>query len=195
VQISQRLVPREGEAVSAPKWTRRLPETLNETFNRCARGDTAAVSELATLHDPLLDLLCARLPFVRVADLEDAVQDAFLKVASGTFAFEARNTEQAAAFLLRMCVNCAMDILRRHKREEPLNYIADRGRDESERTECTLMISAAMALLSEPDRHVVNLFHWAGFTHEEIAVELGISVATSRQRLRRALARMREVLR
>ncbi|WP_256838107.1 RNA polymerase sigma factor [Ornithinimicrobium faecis] len=55
-------------------------------------------------------------------------------------------------------------------------------------------VRAAMASLSREDQEVLRLFAWEGLSHEEIAIVLGCSRATSRVRLHRARARLRRQL-
>ncbi len=54
---------------------------------------------------------------------------------------------------------------------------------------------AALTNLSERDRRVVELFHFEGATHAEIAARLGIEESHSRTVLARSLARLAALLR
>jgi RNA polymerase sigma-70 factor (ECF subfamily) len=57
-----------------------------------------------------------------------------------------------------------------------------------------LGLLAAVARLSEPQREVISRKHFAGYSGEEIARQLGIPVGTVRSRLSRAYAELRAML-
>ena len=53
---------------------------------------------------------------------------------------------------------------------------------------------AALGQLSEPQREVLELAYFGGFTHVEIANRLGIALGTAKTRVRDGLIRLRQVM-
>jgi RNA polymerase sigma-70 factor (ECF subfamily) len=54
--------------------------------------------------------------------------------------------------------------------------------------------AAALDLLSAPQREVLELAYFGGFTHVEIADRLGIALGTAKTRVRDGLIRLRQVM-
>ncbi len=55
-------------------------------------------------------------------------------------------------------------------------------------------VRAAVARLPEPQRHVLELAYFQGFTHQEISEKLGEPLGTVHTRTRLALSKLREQL-
>ena len=54
--------------------------------------------------------------------------------------------------------------------------------------------TAALGQLSAPQREVLELAYFGGFTHVEIADRLGIALGTAKTRVRDGLIRLRQVM-
>ncbi|RPE44106.1 RNA polymerase sigma factor (sigma-70 family) [Streptomyces sp. Ag109_O5-1] len=77
----------------------------------------------------------------------------------------------------------------------PVEYLPDTGgRGLHGRFADRAWLTDGMRVLSEKQRSVVALRHWAQPATEETAAALGMSAGTVRSTLRRALARLREEL-
>ncbi|MCI0685652.1 MAG: sigma-70 family RNA polymerase sigma factor [Sporichthyaceae bacterium] len=137
------------------------------------------------------------------AAADDIVADVFL------IAFRRRdryNTERASA--RPWLYGIATNLISRHRRSEVRTFRAlartgvdpiaeshaDRVAAEASAAAAGRQLAAALAKLSDGDRHVLLLFAWADLRYEEIAAALDIPVGTVRSRLHRAQATVRTAL-
>lgn len=168
-------------------------------------GDLPAFNQLVLNHQTLAYNVAYRI--MGDPDLAaDATQDSFIK------AYKALHTFHGGAFkpwLLRIVTNTCYDYLRARKRK-PTNSLDDaiesgshqlRFRDSSEgpedyveRRELNGIIQWAVEQLSEHQRAVVVLVDIEGFSYEETAAILSVSLGTVKSRLSRARAKLRDIL-
>lgn len=110
-----------------------------------------------------------------------------------------------AAWLVTITRNIAVDVLRRERRHRsPLSMealIGRPGETRPEDPEPALLLKAERAAvataarkLSEPQRRVVELLYWRGYTLQEIADLGGEPVGTVKSRLHQALKTLRRSL-
>ncbi len=121
------------------------------------------------------------------ADACDMVQETFLKLLQGRFAYG--DAEKAKAWLIVTASNCCKSQLRKSWRKKQVPYDAavhDEGREDSD----NLLIQIVEGL-EEKYRLPVYLYYFEGYHSEEIAKMLGISASAVRSRLSKA----RELLR
>ena len=137
----------------------------------------------------------------------DATQDAFIK------AYKALDSFRGGSFkpwLMRIVTNTCYDYLRsaRRKPSDSLDETLENSGENSprlhdkgegpesyvERQELSQMIQWAINQLNEDQRTVVTLVDIQGFSYEETADILGISIGTVKSRLSRARARLRDLL-
>jgi RNA polymerase sigma-70 factor (ECF subfamily) len=148
-------------------------------------------------------------------DVDDAVQDAFLKAFARLDRFDGRSAFYT--WLYRIAANTAMDHNKKvRRRPTPLSLDAPAaGSDEGEserravnpahpgpspvqgavRSELRARIDAALDSLPPRYREVLVLRELEGLTYEEIARTLNVSRGTVESRLFRARERLRERLR
>lgn len=117
----------------------------------------------------------------------DAAQDTFLRAAGALDRFDVRKPLQP--WLVRIAVNCALDLVRRRRRLVPIEEAGERAAFEEPALDDELLSS--LALLDPERRAVVALHYWFDYTTPEIAEMLGIPVGTVASRLSRALADLR----
>src|SRR5512132_3853631 len=86
--------------------------TENELFERCRAGDLAAFEQLYQRNAPRMKSIALNL-LHDVADAEDAVQEAFLKIYRGAKTF--RGGAAFSTWIYRVTVNTCYDALRRRK--------------------------------------------------------------------------------
>jgi RNA polymerase sigma-70 factor (ECF subfamily) len=124
---------------------------------------------------------------------EDVTQDTFVRIYSAAPRY--RPEAKALAWVLTIARHLALDAVRRRTRE-PLSGMANHGAaapaGEPDRTR--LDVVNALLQLGEVDRQIVVLHDLAGFTHVEVAAELGLPAGTVRWRYRLALARLRPLV-
>lgn len=142
------------------------------------------------------------------AELEDIVQDTFLKAFTHLSSFERQSS--LYTWLARIAINTSLDFLKRHGRS-PVQAVEDlevvqsfeRSRPNShspapdsrlEREEIARITQEVLAELPEIFRTVLVLREFEDLPYQEIADILGISIGTVESRLFRARARFRDKL-
>ena len=148
-------------------------------------------------HRPALVAYAARILGTREA-AEDVVQDAFLRFSPMDANVQA--AREPLAYLYRIVRNLCLDTIKRRKVEA-------RGRDDeppfwsvprpSETPEQSVVmadevrrINAVLAGLPPPVRLALEMHRFGGYTLEEVAVHLDISVATAHRHVRSALVQV-----
>lgn len=98
------------------------------------------------------------------------------------------------AWLFGIARNAALDELRRRKRHAELatDPIDVDARDDPERHETRLLLTAALAELSPRERELVALKFFAGLSNAEIGAVVGISESNAGTRLHRVVEKLRE---
>ncbi|HXP97542.1 MAG TPA: sigma-70 family RNA polymerase sigma factor [Telmatospirillum sp.] len=128
---------------------------------------------------------------------DDLVQDALLRATRAAGGM--RDEASQATWLIAIALNAARDHFRAAKRLPPSTSLdqaedipaPDRPEDDILRAEMSGCVLGHVARLPERQRDVVLLHHFAGCTHREIAVALGISEGNARAILHRGLAALR----
>jgi RNA polymerase sigma-70 factor (ECF subfamily) len=128
---------------------------------------------------------------------EDFVQETFVKAFAGLrdFRGEAALSTWLHAIATRVVLNGLRSVRRHEKRAEPLEA-ADRHESAPEPPEPDLKerLTAALDGLEDHYRIVVVMHDLEGYTHDEIGSALGIAEGSSKARLSRARAMLREEL-
>lgn len=123
----------------------------------------------------------------RSHDAEDACQEAFAKYIASPPPFINENAERA--WLIRVTVNCCKDMLRRRRLRDhaPLDDAMELSYTDEPLSEVTSLLSS----ISVKNRSVVILHCLEGFSVEESAKLLGISVSAAKMRLLRGREELR----
>lgn len=167
-----------------------------ELLLRIAEGDRAAFEELYRRYvRPMFGLALRRLGDRGSA--EDAVQETFAAVwrSAGSYRPE---RGPAAPWLYAVARNAIIDRLR--ARSETPGEIPDRpSSDEGppERAESAYVswrVHRALHELPEPEREVIELAYWSGFSQSEVAAFLDVPLGTVKTRTRSGLARLAGLL-
>ena len=134
-------------------------------------------------------------------EAKDILQDGFIKVFEKIEHYSSGGSFEG--WVRRIVVNTAIDYYRKKKKEfaiEDDSRIKDEESVMEEEAESLYAglgikdVMEAMQTLSPAYRTVFNLYVMEGFTHQEIAEELGISVGTSKSNLAKAKANIKKVL-
>ena len=189
-----------------------LPELTDLELVRLAQGgDFAAFELLVGRYERRVFTVAMRI-LRHQQDAEETVQQTFLTLMEKLDSF--REESQFSTWLTKIAMNHALGILRKKKtrRESPLasesrdddyadvptpQYIAEwreTPEDVAQRREMKKLIDEALAELDEKYRLVFVLRDVEGFSTEETAEALGISVANTKVRLLRARLMLREKL-
>jgi RNA polymerase sigma-70 factor (ECF subfamily) len=158
-----------------------------------SEGDEAAFRELYRRHTPRLFPLVLRLVGGGEMDAEDVVQEAWIRATAGLKRF--RGDSSFGTWLIAIGLNAARDHLRRRGKWA--------GTEDVEQLEIAvppvahgqrLDLERAIGMLPPGCRTVLVLHDVEGFTHEEIARQLGIAVGTSKSQLFAARRAVRSLL-
>jgi RNA polymerase sigma-70 factor, ECF subfamily len=154
-------------------------------------GNPEALAALYREHGAALYRLAYRLIGTR-EDAEDVVHDVFVGLPEALIRYEERG--KFTSWLKRVAARVALLRLRScQRRREVSLHIAD---EKPKPPVDANIIALENAVNSLPDslRVVIMLKEVEGYSHGEVAELLGISVAASRVRAARALARLRKAL-
>ncbi|MFO7532814.1 MAG: sigma-70 family RNA polymerase sigma factor [Candidatus Limnocylindrales bacterium] len=166
-------------------------------------GDLAAFNQLVELYQDYLFAMTLRM--VRQRDVaEDAVQEAFFSAYRNLDRF---NGSSFRAWLTRIAINAAHDILRKQKRRpsEPYPEWEDEAwqppAPASEGPEQVSLVgqqrsamARAMASITDDQRTAIILYDVQGYDYGEIASLTGVSVGTVKSRIHRGRLALRERL-
>ena len=176
-------------------------ETIQETLQRAAAGDGRAWAVIVEIYSRrvfgLIRAQCGN------ADLaEEITQSTFCTVVSkiGSYA-EAGRFEP---WLFRIAMNRLRDEMRRRKRlarpveSESLSGLVGAGAEEQDPSAAEpaeiRALEAALTQLTDADRRVVHLRHFAGLSFKQIADVLDEPLGTVLARQHRALKKLRGIL-
>lgn len=165
------------------------------TIQLAIEGDERALRSLWSQHAPHIDAVVRRL--VGDPDLaEDIAQEVWIQIFRALPSY--RGESQFGTWAHRIAVNRTLNALRRTRRltkietdiEEDTVAVEHGG----ERSMLAASIEAATAQLSPGARTVFVMHDVEGYTHEEIAKELGITPGGSKSQLFKARAKLRRLL-
>lgn len=138
---------------------------------------------------------------------EDVVSESFIKIMKHLGKFQDAASHQVKGYVVNIVRTTSLDFLRKRKREqdyvdlgesdEQLEYVPDasiRIMDGMIVNEWRESMKEAIKILPETLKHVTYLAWVHGFGHDEIAQQLGISLATSKKRLSRARQEIKKIL-
>jgi RNA polymerase sigma-70 factor (ECF subfamily) len=174
----------------------RVPQHFERAdVGRAANGDQEAFERLYRGHVGRVYSLAVRM--VGAAEADDLTQEVFIRAWSklGTF----KGESQFGTWLHRLAVNHILSrravIRRRESRLFGGDGILGRLRAPRRRVSgAALDLEQAIGTLPSRAREVFVLYDVEGFSHEEVADALGVSVGTSKSQLHRARMLLREQL-
>lgn len=166
-----------------------------QTIQRAIEGDERALRSLWSQHSPHIDAVIRRL----VGDpdhAEDIAQEVWVQIFRALPTY--RGESQFATWAHRIAVNRTLNALRRTRRISKIEMEMDEETISVEhggdRAMLAASIEAAAAQLSPGARTVFLMHDVEGYTHEEIASELGITAGGSKSQLFKARAKLRRLL-
>lgn len=156
-------------------------------------GGEAAFRELFRRHTPHLLQFVSRVLGQSASEAEDVVQDTWLRAYPALVTF--RNESSFSTWLCSVGLRAALDSMRRGKRRSTEFVLDDDDAPlELPHHEDRMDLETAIATLAPGYRMVLLLHDVEGFTHEEIALQLGIAPGTSKAQLFKARRVMRALL-
>jgi len=177
-------------------------------IQKASKGDSGAFETLVVTYEKGVYNLAFRL----VGDREDAmdiVQEVFLKAYQALPRF--RGDSRFSTWIYRVCVNASLDHLRKKQKQasysldEPLalkessvtREVADENENVEDSVEVKFLSSDVLATLNSLDpahRAIIVLSDVQGYSYQEIADILGLSMGTVKSRLHRARNMVRKLL-
>ena len=139
-------------------------------------------------------VLAAALCYVRnPSDADDITQDVFFRLYTYEGSFE--SDEHIRAWLLRCAVNRSKNLLHSHwhKNSRPLDDAQGLTHYDKEPDSGAQMLGYLRSI-SRSNRITLYMFYYEGFTTDEIAHILGISVTAVTSRLRRGRQQLKKLL-
>jgi RNA polymerase sigma-70 factor, ECF subfamily len=150
------------------------------------------------------------------ADPSDLVQEALLKASMRFGQFRGASDAELAGWLRQILARCLADFVRRYRtrgrragREQPLEQLLNRSSqamervlannhaspsDSAQRRDLGVVLSDALAELSEDQREVIVLHHLEGLGWDEVARRMGRSAGGARMLWTRALKQLRPLI-
>ena len=165
------------------------------TIRRAINGDESALRALWVEHAPRIDAVVRRL----VGDPDqtaDIAQEVWIQIFRALPTW--RGDSQFSTWAHRIAVNRTLNALRTVRRLAKLEVVMEDDTvavdDDMDRTFLAQSIDEAARKLSPGARTVFVLHDVEGYTHEEIAAELGITSGGSKSQLFKARAKLRRLL-
>lgn len=165
------------------------------TIRRAISGDEAALRALWVEHAPRIDAVVRRL----VGDPDqaaDIAQEVWIQIFRALPSW--RGDSQFSTWAHRIAVNRTLNALRSVRRIAKIETLIEDDTvavdDDLDRTFLAQSIDEAVQRLSPGARAVFVLHDVEGYTHEEIASELGITSGGSKSQLFKARAKLRRLL-
>jgi RNA polymerase sigma-70 factor (ECF subfamily) len=170
-------------------------------LERIAAGDSAAVQECIKAYGDLVWSLARRM-LRNHADAEDAVQDVFIDLWNSAARFD-RNVASEVAFVSTVARRRLIDRLRAQGRRPGMDSLDDDEAGDArqpfvlpqnEEESDVAVVGRVLADMDPEHSRILSLSLYEGYSHSEIAEQLGIPLGTVKTRVRRGLIHIREQL-
>jgi RNA polymerase sigma-70 factor, ECF subfamily len=165
-------------------------------IRRAVGGDEGAIRALWTRHAPHIDMVVRRLVGNDPDLAADVAQEVWIQIFRALPSY--RGESQFSTWAHRIAVNRTLNALRKARRlasiETEVSEDSASFEPDTDRSFIAQSIEEAAAKLSPGARAVFMLHDVEGFTHEEIASELGITAGGSKSQLFKARAKLRKLL-
>jgi RNA polymerase sigma-70 factor (ECF subfamily) len=165
-------------------------------IRRAISGDESALRAIWTRHAPHIDVVVRRLVGSDPDLAADIAQEVWIQIFRALPSY--RGDSQFGTWAHRIAVNRTLNALRKSRRlaniETEVQEDSAAVDPDHERTFLAQSIEEAAAKLSPGARAVFMLHDVEGYTHEEIASELGITSGGSKSQLFKARAKLRTLL-
>jgi len=172
-----------------------LQITDQHIIQGCKKGNSQSQKMLYQKYKAMLFGICLRYAKDRM-EAEDFLQEGFMRIFKDLYQYQP--TSGLGAWLRKVMVNCCLRQIQKKKlkfQEVDWNQLIDKNEPE----ENTIDLSKEKILIKMiqqlPDgyRMVFNMYVIEGFTHQEIADYLDISVNTSKSQLSRAKTNLKKL--
>jgi RNA polymerase sigma-70 factor (ECF subfamily) len=166
----------------------------HELVQRYRQGDREAFRHLVINYQKPIYNAAFRV-VGRAQDADDVTQAVFLRIVERIDDYDSKF--KFFSWIYRIAVNEAIDLLRRNRREDPLDEDSDFEADGSAGPEDRLQarelgdrVQRALMQLKMDDRIVITLRHFSECSYRDISEVLGVDEKTVKSRLFEARQRM-----
>ena len=161
--------------------------TESSLIAACLKGDRKSQKALYTQYSPKFFSICLKYTKNQM-DAEDVLQEGFIKLFKNLDKFKGEGSFEG--WMRRIFVNCAIENLRRRKLETSdcdlfENTISDRQPTALDNLYKKDILKTSDTL-SNGYKTVFHLYAVEGYSHQEIAQQLGITESTSKSQFCRA---------
>ncbi len=187
----------------------KIADDLSQVIRRAQQLDASAFESLVDAYSPRLHGFLYRLTG-RPDDTEELVQEVFVRLVRMLPQYE--HDGRFEAWLFRIATNLARDRIRRITRAPDISSLDDARDQRDERsawerlgdlsgpspTEAVELaedvdrLQRCLAKLSQPEREVILLRHYARMSFAQIAEAMGTPLGTALARAHRGLAKLRQ---
>lgn len=167
----------------------------SQLIENCIKGERKSQKALYDTFSPKMFSICLRYSKNQM-DAEDILQEGFVKLFNNLHRF--RGEGSFDGWVRRIFVNTAIEHIRRKTLNTTVsegleNSLADRQKSGLDNLYEKDIINTATTL-SDGYRTVFNLYAIEGYSHKEIAHQLGITESTSKSQFSRAKALLRNII-
>jgi RNA polymerase sigma-70 factor (ECF subfamily) len=169
-----------------------IAEVTDELLvQRMAVRDEAALVELHRRYVPYLSAVARRM-LRDTDDVQQCVQDAFVNAWEYAVRFDAKKSS-AKTWLVTICHRLAINRIRGTQLDLMPLQDWDAPVRENDRLE-KVMLEQAVTVLDDDERDLIELAFYQGYSHQQVADELGQPLGTIKTKLRNALGKLRHRL-
>lgn len=156
-------------------------------------GQTDAFDTLMKRHEDRIFALASRMTGNR-HDALDATQEAFISAFRNAHRF--KGDSAFSTWLYRIAINACTDLLRRKKRQVPVEDV-EAGRPagvHNDDVPLRIDLQRALAELTPDHREAVIMHDIGGYPYEDIAAITGVQLGTVKSRISRGRKKLAELL-
>jgi RNA polymerase sigma-70 factor (ECF subfamily) len=165
-----------------------------ELIERCRKGDRASQKALYDRYCKKMMVVCLRYSKSTI-EAEDMLQEGFIRVFQGLDSF--RHESKLETWMTRIMVNTALNHHRKKLYLYPMVDVEKTNLVETEMSLAGLQLQQLLEMiqsLPQGCQVIFNLFAIEGYSHQEIAEQLGISEGTSKSQYARARKLLQDML-
>lgn len=163
---------------------------------KCIEKDPVAQKKLFDMFTNRMYAICLRYAGDR-DEAKDFLQEGFIRVFKNLKQFEFKGSFEG--WVKRIFVNTAIEFYRKNAKDMSVSgYEGIENQGIDDHTFENLKVADLMQLVQQLPKGyktVFNLFAIEGFSHEEIAEQLGVTVSTSKSQLFKARLQLQDMLR
>ncbi len=171
---------------------------LDLLIDGCRRGRRSSQMKLYEMYFSYAMAVC--LPYARSREeAEEMVNDGFLKVFTKIDQYDEQ--QPFKPWLRKIMVHTAIDYHRKYHKMDSFNELQDHHAQHLPKIENDAIdkleyddVIAFLQQLTPGYRAVFNLYVLEGYSHQDIAKELGISIGTSKSNLAKARQKLQELI-